>query len=281
MFGVNFNQRMLHHIIYKHENTNAPWVVFIHGAGGSSTIWFKQINAYRKEFNLLLIDLRGHGRTKVDEEVNKKLIYSFPSIAQEVYDVLDFNKIDNAHFIGVSLGTILIRQLVELDPSRIHSMIMSGAIISLTNFSRFLIVVGNILKKLVPFMFLYTLFAVIILPRRSHAKSRAVFIHEAKKMKKSEFIRWFGITRYLDTLLKRFQKEPHGLPILFISGREDHMFIEDVKKMAKLEPHGTMAVVENCGHIVNIEQAEEFNRVTLDWLRGKQLIVSNDTIIGN
>ena len=267
MFGANFNQRMLHHIIYKHENTNAPWVVFIHGAGGSSTIWFKQINTYRKEYNLLLIDLRGHGRTKVDEAVNKHLVYSFPSIAQEVYDVLDFNKIDNAHFIGVSLGTILIRQLVELDSSRIHSMIMSGAIISLTNFSRFLIVVGNTLKKLVPFMFLYTLFAVIILPRRSHAKSRAVFIHEAKKMKKSEFIRWFGITRYLDTLLKRYQKEPHGLPILFISGREDHMFIEDVKKMAKLEPHGTMAVVENCGHIVNIEQAEEFNRVTLDWLR--------------
>jgi pimeloyl-ACP methyl ester carboxylesterase len=45
------------------------------------------------------------------------------------------------------------------------------------------------------------------------------------------------------------------------------MFIEDVQKMAKLEPRGTMAVVENCGHIVNIEQAEEFNRVTLDWLR--------------
>ena len=47
------------------------------------------------------------------------------------------------------------------------------------------------------------------------------------------------------------------------------MFIEDVKKMAKLEPQGTMAVVENCGHIVNIEQAEEFNHVTLEWLRGR------------
>ena len=260
---------MLHHIIYKHADPNAKWIVFIHGAGGSSTIWFKQINAFRKEYNLLLIDLRGHGRTKVDDEVNKQLVYSFPSIAQEVYDVLDFNKIDQAHFIGVSLGTILIRQLVELDKSRINSMVMSGAIISLTNFSRFLIILGNTLKKAVPFMFLYTLFAVIILPRRNHAKSRAVFIHEAKKMKKSEFIRWFGITRYLDSLLKRFQKEPHGLPNLFISGREDHMFIEDVKKMAKLEPLGTMAIVNNCGHIVNIEQAEEFNRVTLEWLRNK------------
>jgi len=258
---------MLHHIIYKNTNSDAPWVVFIHGAGGSSTIWFKQINAYRKEYHVILIDLRGHGRTKVDEAVNKRLVYSFPSIAQEVYDVLDFNSIESANFVGVSLGTILIRQLVELDPSRVNTMVMSGAIISLTNFSRFLIVVGNLLKQIVPFMFLYTLFAVIILPRRNHAKSRAVFIHEAKKMKKTEFIRWFGITRYLDSLLKRFQKEPHGLPILFISGRQDHMFIEDVKKMAKLEPQGTMAVVENCGHIVNIEQAEEFNRITLGWLR--------------
>lgn len=258
---------MLHHIIYKHADLQAPWVVFIHGAGGSSTIWFKQINAYRKEYNLLLIDLRGHGRTKVDESVNKSLVYSFPSIAQEVFDVLDFNNIERANFVGVSLGTILIRQLVELNHIRIQSMIMSGAIISLTNFSRFLIIVGNTLKKVVPFMFLYTLFAVIILPRRNHAKSRAVFIHEAKKMKKSEFIRWFGVTRYLDSLLKRYQKQPHGLPILFISGRQDHMFIEDVKKMATLEPQGTMAVVENCGHIVNIEQADEFNRVTLEWLR--------------
>ena len=244
-----------------------PWVVFIHGAGGSSTIWFKQINAYRKEYNLVLIDLRGHGRTKVDEAVNKRLVYSFPSIAQEVFDVLDFNKIDNAHFIGVSLGTILIRQLIEMDNVRITSVIMSGAIMSLTNFSRFLILVGNTLKKVVPFMFLYTLFALIILPRRNHAKSRAVFIHEAKKMKKSEFIRWFGLTRNLDNLLKRYQIEPHGLPILFVSGRQDHMFINDVQKMAKREPQGTMAIVENCGHIVNIEQAEEFNRLTLDWLR--------------
>jgi pimeloyl-ACP methyl ester carboxylesterase len=144
---------------------------------------------------------------------------------------------------------------------------MSGAIMSLTNFSRFLILVGNTLKKVVPFMFLYTLFALIILPRRNHAKSRAVFIHEAKKMKKSEFIRWFGLTRNLDDLLKRYQIEPHGLPILFVSGRQDHMFINDVQKIAKREPQGTMAIVENCGHIVNIEQAEEFNRVTLEWLR--------------
>ena len=91
----------------------------------------------------MLIDLRGHGRTKVDEEVNKRLDYTFDSIAQEIYDVLDLNSIAKAHFVGLSLGTILIRQLVEIDQSRITSMVMSGAIVSLTNFSRILIIIGN------------------------------------------------------------------------------------------------------------------------------------------
>ena len=266
---------ILNHIIYKNPEPCAEWVVFIHGAGGSSTIWYKQINSFRKQYHLLLIDLRGHGRTKVDEEVNKRLDYTFDSIAQEIYDVLDVNSISKAHFVGVSLGTILIRQLVEIDQSRIMSMVMSGAIVSLTNFSRILIIIGNSLKKSVPFLFLYTLFAFIILPKRSHKKSRSVFIHEAKKMKKTEFIRWFGLTRSLDKLLKVYQKSTHGLPILFISGKEDHLFIEDVKKMAQLEPNGKLEIIENCGHIVNIEKAEIFNEITLDYLTQQKVTLSS------
>ena len=266
---------ILNHIIYKNPEPNAEWVVFIHGAGGSSTIWYKQINSFRKHYHLLLIDLRGHGRTKVDEEVNKRLDYTFDSIAQEIYDVLDVNSISKAHFVGVSLGTILIRELVEIDQSRIISMVMSGAIVSLTNFSRILIIIGNSLKKSVPFLFLYTLFAFIILPKRSHKKSRSVFIHEAKKMKKTEFIRWFGLTRSLDKLLKVYQKSTHGLPILFISGKEDHLFIEDVKKMAQLEPKGKLEIIENCGHIVNIEKAEIFNEITLAYLTQQNVSLSS------
>ena len=148
------DKTILNHTIYRNSEANSDWVVFIHGAGGSSTIWYKQINSFRRHYNLLLIDLRGHGRTRVDEEINKRLDYTFDSIAQEIYDVLDINSINKAHFVGVSLGTILIRKLVEIDQSRIISIVMCGAIVSLTNFSRILIILGNSLKKLVPFLFL-------------------------------------------------------------------------------------------------------------------------------
>ena len=40
------------------------WVVFVHGAGGSSSIWYKQIRDFREHFNVLLIDLRGQDVTR-------------------------------------------------------------------------------------------------------------------------------------------------------------------------------------------------------------------------
>ena len=54
---------MLNYTVYRSKK-DKPWVTFIHGAGGSSTIWFKQIKSFSKFFNLLLIDLRGHGKSK-------------------------------------------------------------------------------------------------------------------------------------------------------------------------------------------------------------------------
>jgi hypothetical protein len=40
--------------------------------------------------------------------------------------------------------------------------------------------------------------------------------------------------------------------------------------MAQLESQGTLAIIENCGHIVNIEKAEVFNRISLEWLRERK-----------
>ena len=37
------------------------WVVFLHGLGGNSNIWYKQVKEFKKHFNLLFIDLRDHG----------------------------------------------------------------------------------------------------------------------------------------------------------------------------------------------------------------------------
>ena len=64
---------------------SSEWVVFVHGAGGSSAVWFKQLRAFQKEFNVLLVDLRGHGKSNA---YHGEGAYTIEAISQDVLDVL-------------------------------------------------------------------------------------------------------------------------------------------------------------------------------------------------
>ena len=171
---------MLNYTTYNHK-TAKDWVTFVHGAGGSSSIWFKQIRSFSSVFNVLVLDLRGHGNSQhvLKEAFNEK--YTFDSITHDIVEVIDHLNIKVSHFTGISLGTILIRNLAEKHPERVKSMIMGGAIMKLNLKSQLLMRVGVFFKSVVPYLVLYKLFAFIIMPRKNHKKSRLIFVNEAKK----------------------------------------------------------------------------------------------------
>ena len=54
----------LFYTVYPHK-TSKVWGSFVHIAGGRSAIWFRQIEAYQKDYNILLplLNLRGHGKS--------------------------------------------------------------------------------------------------------------------------------------------------------------------------------------------------------------------------
>ena len=87
---------------------NTEWVVFVHGAGGSSSIWHKQLKDFCEKHNVLVLDLRGHGKSqKLERSQTKK--YSFELIASDVIELLDQKGIRKAHFVGVSLGSLSLK----------------------------------------------------------------------------------------------------------------------------------------------------------------------------
>lgn len=249
------------------KDEDAEWVVFVHGAGGSSSIWFKQLKSYKREFNVLMVDLRGHGKSKGMLQKYYEDEYSFTLASQDIIDVLDEIDIENAHFVGVSLGTIIIRNIGEMQPDRVKSLVMCGAIMRLNIRSRFLVSMGHLLKKVVPFMWLYKLFAWIILPRKRHSESRNLFVREAKKLYKKEFIKWFNLTYDVNPLLKYFREKELKIPTLYVMGSEDYLFLPPVKKIVKEHTKSFLEVVERCGHVVNVERPDVFNRVSLNFLK--------------
>lgn len=255
---------MLHYKLIENSNPEAPWVTFVHGAGGSSTIWFKQLKAVKEHYNILLIDLRGHGLSKNIYNDWKK--YSFEAIGNDVIEVLDHLKIQQTHFIGISLGTIIIREITNRFPERTISMILGGAVMDLNFRCRWLMRIANATKSIVPYMILYKFFAFIIMPKKTHTESRNLFVKEAKKLYQNEFKKWVSMFSQLKPIFNLFQKKESGKPTLYIMGSEDYLFLPAVKKIVASHKKSTLAVIEKCGHVVNIEQPQIFNELILAHL---------------
>jgi pimeloyl-ACP methyl ester carboxylesterase len=256
---------LLNYYSYAHK-TSLEWVTFVHGAGGSSSIWFKQVRDFRKHFNVLILDLRGHGDSKptLKDTFNPK--YTFDSITADIVEVIDHLKIEKSHFVGISLGTILIRNLAEKKPDLVTSMIMGGAIIKMNFRSQVLMKVGNIFKSVVPYMMLYKLFAFIIMPKKNHKKSRLLFVNEAKKLYQKEFLRWFKLTSEINPLLRLFRSKDIKIPTLYVMGAEDHLFLPSIKNIVSKHVTSSLFVIDNCGHVVNVEQPETFNNQTIRFI---------------
>jgi pimeloyl-ACP methyl ester carboxylesterase len=257
---------MIHYTVYEKEK-DAQWVTFVHGAGGSSSIWFKQIRDFQKHYNVLLLDLRGHGNSNQQIKNAFKQKYTFSALTNDILEVLDHLKIKKSHFVGISLGTILIRQLAEIHPERVQSMILGGAILKMNFRSQILMKLGNMFKYVLPYLVLYKFFAFVIMPNKNHKQSRLLFINEAKKLYQKEFIKWFKLTAEINPILKWFRQEELNIPTLYIMGEEDYMFLPSVRKV--VENHfksSQLFVVQQCGHVVNIEQPLTFNFTVISFL---------------
>ncbi len=256
---------MLHYTTYQHKQSK-EWVTFVHGAGGSSTIWYKQLRDFKKHFNVLLLDLRGHGNSKPNFKDAFDEKYTFDFITNDIVEVLNDAKIVKSHFVGISLGTILIRNLAENHPERVASMIMGGAIMKLNFRSQLLMRLGNVFKSVVPYIWLYKFFAFVILPNRNHRESRLLFVREAKKLYQKEFLRWFKLTSEINPLLRFFRAVDVKIPTLYVMGSEDYLFLPSVEKVVNAHNFSRLKIIQDCGHVVNVEQPNTFNDSVIAYI---------------
>ncbi len=256
---------MLYYKTYELSNLH-EWVVFIHGAGGSSSVWYKQVKEFKKHFNVLLIDLRGHGKSRNPLILKRK--YSFDTVSADIIEVMDIENINKAHFVGISLGTIIIRNIAGMDATRVQSMVLGGAVIRLNTRVKTLILLGNTFKKLVPYMWLYKFFAWCLMPKKRHEKSRMMFVNQAKKLCQKEFIKWFKLTNDVVPLLVHFEENKVDIPTLYVMGQEDYMFLYPVEEIVKKCTVSRLEIIKDSGHVCNVDKPDIFNQLSIEFLKG-------------
>ncbi len=255
---------MIYNKTFRHRSSKT-WVVFVHGAGGSNVVWFKQLRDFKKHFNVLLVDLRGHGKSK-DGYPNKEK-YGFNEIALDVIQTMDHLQIEKAHFVGISLGCIVIRAIDKLAPGRAESIILGGAVVQFNKKINGLVAVAKLLHSILPYMWLYKLNARILIPSKKHAASRKIFIKEAMRLGKVEFRKWLKMSKEIKTNLQEFVVKEASAPVLYIMGERDHMFLPMVNNLVKTQLNSHLVVINNSGHVCNIDQPDVFNEQSIRFIK--------------
>jgi proline iminopeptidase len=103
---------------------NKPVMVFIHGWGGSARYWESTGRALAQEFDCLLYDLRGFGRSPLPSSPTG-IAYEMEDYAEDLAAFLDALQVGqiyiNAHSMGASVATVFI----NLYPERVERAILT------------------------------------------------------------------------------------------------------------------------------------------------------------
>lgn len=252
---------MLNYQIMSHSRSK-EWIMLLHGLGGSSKTWYKQLSDLNSEYNLLLPDFFGHGRTR---EVLPE--YTFQGLAEALAQLLTDLRLQRVHVMCISLGSVIACALALQHGHRLKSMILGGAAQNMNLQTRALLYSAKYLKHGVPYMWLYRFFAWIIMPGPAQNTSRRIFSREAAQLGGVEFKKWHSLLLQFPEFCQNFQSPKlYRVPKLFISGEQDYLFLPHVRDHVAQDPNSALHVIPGCGHVCNIQAPGEFNHVALQYL---------------
>lgn len=108
-------------IYYEVYGTGEP-LFLLHGFTRSSMSWLPYVSAFENDFEVYLVDLKGHGKSGHFEEK-----ISVKSAAADVEQLIKYLGLDQIYAIGYSYGGDVLFQLALLRPELIKSMVVVGA----------------------------------------------------------------------------------------------------------------------------------------------------------
>lgn len=239
-------------------------VIFLHGLGSSIRDWSDQIPALIPFYNVLLVDLRGHGQS--DKPLGP---YSIQQMSCDIYTLANELELNNVHCVGLSMGAQVALQLALDYPAIVASVV---AVNSPANMKpkrlqdKIAILQRRILVNVLGMRKVGQIIAKRLLPGDAFIDRRQVFAERWAENDTASYnasfnaiINW-DITSELPNLRR---------PILVIAAREDYTPLAWKERIVELAPDANIVIIENSRHATPVERPEEFNAVLLAFLRAQ------------
>jgi len=98
---------------------DAPAVIFIHGFPLNRSMWREQIDLLKGRYRAVAFDLRGHGESGMDDEP-----LSMELFVQDLLHFMDALRIDKAILCALSMGGYIALRAAETHPERFSALIL-------------------------------------------------------------------------------------------------------------------------------------------------------------
>ena len=106
---------------YERSGGDGPLLVLTHGFAGPTPAWHPIIEDFRRHFDLVLYDVRAHGKTGMPADASTVTV---PQFAADIAGLMDALGIERAHIGGVSMGGIISAQFACDFPERMTSLLL-------------------------------------------------------------------------------------------------------------------------------------------------------------
>jgi 2-hydroxy-6-oxonona-2,4-dienedioate hydrolase len=262
--------------IHLHEAGSGQAIVFLHGSGPGASGWSNfqtNIGPLSENFRVLAVDMPGWGASDSPPPADRDHV-------EALLLLLDELGIEKAALVGNSMGGMTsIRAAVE-HPSRVSHLITMGApapgqrIFSPGGWSEGMkVLIGGYedpsqesFKKLVSVMAFDPKFASDELAAERSRNALA----QPEHLK--NFLEGIG-KGFMNGPMAAFGRTASQLasitaPTLILHGRDDRtVHFENGLQLVASIPNARLVLVNRCGHWIQLEHADEFNRTVSDFVR--------------
>ncbi|MEM1044525.1 MAG: alpha/beta fold hydrolase [Pseudomonadota bacterium] len=250
-----------------HEAGNGrPWIVFSHSLACTSEMWRPQIDSFARTHRVLLFDTRGHGRSDCPEGP-----YTMEELGQDAADLLKALNIDNAHFVGLSMGGMIGQELALNHPEMVVSLTIAdstsrwppGAIELFAGRARQGVEAGmdSLVKATLERWF-----------TPAYHRTNPEDVAKIGDMIRSTPVTGYaGCSHAIPRINYTHRLKEISCPVLVLVGAQDAGTVPALSyEIHENCPGSELFEIENASHLSNVEQPEAFNRVLSEFLKRQE-----------
>jgi pimeloyl-ACP methyl ester carboxylesterase len=258
-------------LYFEETGTGTP-VIFVHEFAGDLRSFESQLRHFGKRYRTLAYNARGFPPSDVPEHVSS---YSQIRAADDILSVLDHIGAPKAHIVGLSMGGFATLHFGLRHPKRALSLCVGGCGYGAEPDKREIFraeadAIAATLRKdgMQAFAERYAYGPTRVQfenkdPRGQAEFKRMLAEHSAIGSANTQA----GVQRERPSLYTLTEEMGRiTVPTLIITGDEDWPCLVPGILMKQTIPTAALSVMPNCGHAINIEEPEEYNRIVGDFL---------------